>query len=95
MGKIEMWQEEKEQYMLGNGLMLKKADKRDFGIHETIYSNVDLELSYSWKKQTVDKIDYNSHFWILKDGERVGGVHINPKLMGAFLWKHPILLIDL
>lgn len=92
MGKIERWQEEKEEYILSNGLMLKKADKRDFGIHETIYSNVDLELSFSWKKQTVDKIDYNSHFWIFKDGERVGGVHINPKLMGAFFMEAPYII---
>lgn len=95
MKKIGQWQEEKEQYILNDRFMLKRADKFEFGIHETIYSNVDLELSFSWEKQTVDKIDYNNHFWIFKDDKRIGGAHISPNLMGAFLWKYPILLIDL
>lgn len=61
MKVIELWQEEKDQYILSHGFMLKRADKLEFGIHETIYSNVDLELSFSWKKQTIDKID----LWLL------------------------------
>lgn len=89
MRKIEKWQEGKEPYILDNGFMLKKADKFEFGIHETIYSNVDLELSFSWKKQTIDKIDYNNHFWIFKDDKRIGGVHISPNLMGDFFIEVP------
>lgn len=92
MKKIENWQEEKEQYILKDGFMLKRADKLEFGIHETIYSNVDLELSFSWEKQTVDKIDYDNHFWIFKDGKRIGGVHISPNLMGAFFMEAPYIM---
>jgi len=87
MKKIEQWQEDKEEYILNDGFMLKRADKLEFGIHETIYSNVDLELSFSWKKQT--EIDYVNHFWIFKDDKRVGGVHISPNLMGAFFMEAP------
>ncbi len=53
---IEVWEDGKEQYILNDEFVLKRADKLEFGIHETIYSGVDLELSYSWKKQTIDKI---------------------------------------
>jgi ribosomal protein S18 acetylase RimI-like enzyme len=89
MGIIEQWKEEIEQYILNDGFMLKRADKFEFGIHETIYSNVDLELSFSWEKQTVGKINYDNHFWIFKDDKRVGGVHISPNLMGAFFMESP------
>lgn len=89
MGKIEQWQEGKDEYNLNDGFMIKRADKIEFGIHETIYSNVDLELSFSWKKQIVDKIDYDNHFWIIKDDKRIGGVHISPKLMGDFFMEVP------
>lgn len=89
MGKIEQWQEEKEQYILNNGFVLKRANKFEFGIHETIYSNVDIGLNFSWKKQTVDNIDYNDHFWIFKEDKRIGGVHIRPNLMGAFFMEAP------
>ncbi len=54
MKKIEQWEEEKEQYILNNEFILKRANKFEFGIHETIYSNVDLELNFSWEKQTVE-----------------------------------------
>lgn len=92
MKKIEQWQEGKDQYILNDGFMLKRADKFEFGIHETIYSNVDLELSFSWKKQTVKKIDYDNHFWIFKDDKRVGGVHISPNIMGAFFMEAPYVV---
>lgn len=92
MKQIEPWQEEKEQYILNHGFLLKRADKLEFGIHETIYSNVDLDLSFSWKKQTIDKIDYDNHFWIFKDGRRIGGVHISPNLMGAFFMEAPYVI---
>ncbi len=59
MKKIEQWEEEKEQYILNNGFILKRANKFEFGIHETIYSSVDLGLNFSWEKQTVENIDYN------------------------------------
>ncbi|WP_242865891.1 hypothetical protein [Desnuesiella massiliensis] len=39
MKVIESWQEEKDQYILNHGFMLKRADKLEFEIHETIYSN--------------------------------------------------------
>ena len=90
--KIEQWQEEKEQYILNDGFMLKRADKLEFGIHETIYSNMDLELSFSWQKQTVEKIDYDNHFWIFRNDKRVGGVHISPNLMGAFFMEAPYVV---
>lgn len=53
--------------------MLHEKDRAMARRKRTIYSNVDLELSSSWKKQTVDKIDYNNHFWIFKDDKRIGG----------------------
>ncbi len=90
--KIEMWEDGKEQYILNDEFVLKRADKLEFGIHETIYSGVDLELSYSWKKQTIDKIDYEDHFWIYYNKTRIGGVHIKPNLMGAFFMEPPYLV---
>jgi ribosomal protein S18 acetylase RimI-like enzyme len=92
MKKIEKWQEGEEQYILNDGFMLKRADKFEFGVHETIYSNMDLELSFSWKKQTVGKINYDNHFWIFKGDKRVGGVHISPNLMGAFFMEAPYIV---
>jgi ribosomal protein S18 acetylase RimI-like enzyme len=92
MKKIDQWQDEKDEYILNEGFVLKRADKLEFGIHETIYSNVDLELSFSWKKQTVDKIDFNNHFWIIKEGKRIGGVHIGRNYMGTFFMEVPYAL---
>ena len=89
MEKMERWQEGKEQYILKDEFMLKKADKFEFGIHETIYSNVDLELSFSWKNRTLDKIDNDNLFWIFKGDKRIGGVHICPNLMGSFFMEPP------
>jgi len=89
MKKIDKWQKGKEEYILNDGFMLKRANKLEFGIHETIYSNVDLELSFSWKKQIVDKIDYDDHFWIFKADKRIGGVHIGPNFIGAFFMEAP------
>jgi GNAT superfamily N-acetyltransferase len=89
MKMIEQWQEGKDEYLLNDGFVLKRADKLEFGIHETIYLNVDLELSYSWKKQTIDKIGFDDHFWIYKDRRRIGGVHMSPNLMGAFFMETP------
>ncbi|GEM_PF-6024747 len=36
MKEIELWREGKDEYILNNGFMLKKADKFEFGIHETM-----------------------------------------------------------
>lgn len=69
--------------------MLKKADKFEFGIHETIYSNVDLELRFSWEKRTLHKIDTDNLFWIYKDDKRIGGVNICHNLMGSFFMEAP------
>ncbi len=89
MKKFSQWQEGKDEYMLNDGFVLKRANKLEFGIHETIYSNVDLELSFSWKKQTVDKIDYDDHFWIFKADKRIGGVYIRSNFIGAFFMEEP------
>ena len=87
MNTIEQWIDGKEHYKLDDGFELKKADNLEFGIHETIYSNMDLELNYSWKKQTENKLECESLFWIFKDDKRIGGVHICPNLCGAFFME--------
>ena len=89
MKQIELWREGKDEYVLNNGFTLKKADKIEFGIHETIYSNVDLELRFSWKKRIQDKMGNENLFWIYKDYKRVGGVHICPNLMGSLFMETP------
>lgn len=89
--EIELWREGKYEYTLNNGFILKKADKFEFGIHETIYSNADLELSFSWKKRTQDKTDNENLFWIYKYDKRVGGVHISPNLMGSLFMEVPYI----
>ncbi|MGG7163126.1 GNAT family N-acetyltransferase [Clostridium ihumii] len=92
MGKVNKWQDGLKEYKLNNGFILKSADKLEFGIHETIYSNVDLELRFSWEKQTMDKMKYNNLFWIFKNDKRIGGVHICPNLMGSFFMENPYIV---
>lgn len=79
----------KEQYILHDGFVLKKANPLAFGIHETIYSNMDLELSFSWKKRTRNNVDCDDLFWIYNGTNRVGGVHISPNLSGSFFMETP------
>lgn len=92
MKKIEVWQEDKEVYFLIDGFSLRRADKYEFGIHETIYSNGDIELSYSWEKRTRAWMDNNNLFWIFKDDERIGGVSITPNRLGGFFIEAPYLV---
>jgi len=83
--RLERWEENKKEYTLNNGFSLKRAAKKQFGVYKAIYSGIDLELSYSWRIQTM--VDTDDVFWILKDGKRVGGVEIMPNKMGSFFME--------
>lgn len=91
MKKIERWQDNKESYILGNGFVLKRADKHEFGIHEAIYSNADLELSFSWRILTSANENSDNLFWIYRDDKRIGGVHIGPNVMSSFFMEVPYI----
>lgn len=87
MNNIQPWHEGKDEYILNDGFILKRADKLEFGIHETIYSNMDLELRFSWRKQTA--INYDNHFWIFKEHKRIGGVHIGSNYIASIFTEPP------
>lgn len=89
MQKIEIWQENKNEYLLCNDFMLKRADKNEFAVHHTIYSNADLELRYSWNKQISDAADCDNPFWIFYKDKRIGGVVIQPNRLFSLFVETP------
>lgn len=54
-----------------------KADKELFSVYQTIYSNTDIELWYDWKTRLTDTIWSDDCYFLLKNGEKIGGAIIS------------------
>jgi ribosomal protein S18 acetylase RimI-like enzyme len=87
---IESWHDEKEHFELKDGFHLRRAEGKEFGVYETIYSNMDLELSFSWNKQT-NRDNSSDLFWIIKNTTRIGGIHLSPNRCGSFFMITPYI----
>ncbi|HBN84915.1 MAG TPA: hypothetical protein DDZ89_13855, partial [Clostridiales bacterium] len=65
---------------------LVQADKNLFAIYQTIYSNVDIEMWFDWNKRLNDTKWTDQCYFLISDGQKVGGVIITDKsIMYPFL----------
>lgn len=95
--KNSIWHKEERLYQLENNFNLKKAEAKEFSIFSAIYRK-----NNNWFRQSFDKLfslfaDNDNCFWILKNNKRIGGVIIEPNMMGwlffipPFCDKHNVL----
>ncbi|MEW8956902.1 GNAT family N-acetyltransferase [Clostridium sp.] len=95
--KSNIWIKEKVIYELEDGFSLNKANPKEFSIFSAIYRN-----NNNWFRQSFNKLfevfsEEENCFWILKDDKRVGGVILEPNMIGwvflipPFSDKHKIL----
>jgi ribosomal protein S18 acetylase RimI-like enzyme len=56
---------------------LEKAEPQLFSVCQTVYSNVDTNLNFIWENRLKDTLWTNDVYWIINDGERIGGVMIS------------------
>ena len=69
-----------------NSYTFEKADKDLFAVYQTIYSDADIEMWYDWNARLKDTKWTDNCFWLLRDGEKIGGVIIhNNAVMSPFL----------
>lgn len=70
---------------LGDGYSLLSAPERDFGINYAIYRNVNPDFDELFD-YGADLAGLNYCFWIVRDGEKIGGIIIRPNhIEGLFL----------
>jgi GNAT superfamily N-acetyltransferase len=55
---------------------LLQADKDLFAVYQTIYSNADIEMWYDWNRRLGDTKWTDQCYFLLLDGQKVGGVII-------------------
>lgn len=60
-----------------NVFTLVKADKELFAVYQTIYSNSDIELWYDWKARLNDTMWSDKCYFLMKNGEKIGGAIID------------------
>lgn len=56
---------------------LKQAEKELFAVYQVLYSGADIEMWYDWNSRLNDTRFSDHCFWIMCDGERIGGAVIN------------------
>lgn len=65
---------------------LIQADKDLFAVYQTMYSNADIEMWYDWNRRLNDTKWTDQCFFILLDGQKIGGIIItDEKIMYPFL----------
>jgi len=92
MRKLEKYEEGKDQYILGNGFSLKRAEFKEFGIHYAIYAGRDFEFTYNWIKLSQNSYYDENAYWIIKDNIKVGGVVIEPNYSSHFFVLSPYII---
>lgn len=82
---FEKWSKETIKYDLGDGFVLERVDYIEFSKYHAVYHGLQkangwFKKSFDIMRSTVCKDD--DYFWIMKDGLKVGGVLIEPNLIG-------------
>lgn len=90
--KFEEWSKEIEKYDLGEGHCLEKMEYTQFAKYHAVYHG--LKKYNGWFKKSFDIIksvvcEEDSYFWIIKDNVKIGGVHIEPNVIGELFLIPP------
>jgi GNAT superfamily N-acetyltransferase len=62
--------------MNNNVFYVVKAEKKLFAVYQTIYSNVDTNIHFSWKERLNDTLWTDECYWVMKKDQKIGGVII-------------------
>ncbi len=91
---FEKWSKETSKYDLGDGFVLERVDYIEFSKYHSVYHG--LQKANGWFKKSFDIMRStickdDDYFWIVKDGIKVGGVLVEPNLVGELFVIPPYL----
>jgi hypothetical protein len=83
--KFEKWSKETTKYDLGQEFALERVEYREFSKYHSVYHG--LQKANGWFKKSFDMMrsavcEDDNYFWIMKNDVKVGGIAIEPNLIG-------------
>ena len=87
----ERWSGNIKKYNLFDGYTIERVTGKEFSIYFAVYEIFDTNI---WFRQSFDDYcsvieDCDICFWIKKDGNRIGGVLLEPNYMNCLILEPP------